>query len=190
MGDSEIMLARNGGQQRAGAWTTDDETRLRSLVQAAHRAGLWIRFYTLNGHDPRDESGGWSPGYNFGSEEAARARWKAAVRAGFDFIAVDQYERFSATLREMTSPSQDIVVKSELRDDDYEGLFGGAFDVRAGTARLQVGLSYTGGKERTVTRGKDLNRWLSQVWMTRWHAPGMEQDSEVTHERARRRSRV
>jgi glycerophosphoryl diester phosphodiesterase len=93
-----------GGQQRAGAWTPEDEARLRSLVQAAHRAGLWIRFYTLNGHDPRDLSGGWSPGYNFGSEEAARQRWRAAIRAGVDFVAVDQYERFAETLHEMRSP--------------------------------------------------------------------------------------
>ena len=93
-------VVERGGQRRAGAWTTDDEARLRGLVQAAHAAGLWIRFYTLNGHDPRDESGGWSPGYNFGSEAAARARWRAAIRAGVDFVAVDQYELFSATLRE------------------------------------------------------------------------------------------
>jgi hypothetical protein len=88
-----------GGQRKAGAWTPEDEARLGSLVRAAHEGGLWIRFYTLNGHDPRDESGGWSPGYNFGSEEAARERWRAAIRAGVDFIAVDQYERFSETLR-------------------------------------------------------------------------------------------
>ena len=89
-----------GGQRKAGAWTPQDEARLRSLVGAAHTAGLWIRFYTLNGHDPSDDSGGWSPGYNFGSEDAARERWRAAIRAGVDFVAVDQYERFSATLRE------------------------------------------------------------------------------------------
>jgi len=89
-----------GGQRRAGAWTPEDETRLRALVRDAHDAGLWIRFYTLNGHDPLDESGGWSPGYNFGSEAAARERWRAAIRAGVDFVAVDQYELFGATLHE------------------------------------------------------------------------------------------
>jgi hypothetical protein len=88
-----------GGQQHAGAWTKDDEARLRRLVRDAHQAGLWIRFYTLDGFDPRDESGGWSPSYNFGSEDAARERWRAAIRAGVDFVAVDQYERFSETLR-------------------------------------------------------------------------------------------
>ena len=87
-----------GGQRNAGAWTTEDEARLRGLVRAAHGGGLWIRFYTLNGHDPNDTSGGWSAGYNFGSEAAARERWRAAIRAGVDFVAVDQYELFSATL--------------------------------------------------------------------------------------------
>lgn len=95
-----------GGQRNAGAWTAEDEARLRGLVRSAHDAGLWIRFYTLNGHDPRDESGGWSAGYNFGSEDAARERWRAAIRAGVDFIAVDQYERFGETLKAMRSTAR------------------------------------------------------------------------------------
>jgi len=89
-----------GGQRRAGAWTKDDEARLAGLVTAAHAAGLWIRFYTLNGHVPADTSGGWTASYNFGSEEAARARWRAAIAAGVDFIATDQYEALGAVLRE------------------------------------------------------------------------------------------
>lgn len=86
------------GQNHAGAWTPAAEARLQSLVRAAHEAGLWIRFYTLNGHDPKDTSGGWSPGYNFGSVDAARERWRAAIRAGVDFVAIDQYELFAQTL--------------------------------------------------------------------------------------------
>ena len=112
-------VVERGGQRRAGAWTQADETRLRGLVDAAHKAGLWIRFYTLNGHDPRDESGGWSAGYNFGTEQAARERWRAAIRAGVDFIAVDQYERFNETLREMRRPASAIDVNvGDTRVDD------------------------------------------------------------------------
>jgi hypothetical protein len=87
-----------GGQRRAGDWTPDDNARLVSLVKAAHAAGLWIRFYTLNGHDPADTSGGWTASYNFGSEDAARLRWRAASAAGVDFIATDQYEKLREIL--------------------------------------------------------------------------------------------
>jgi hypothetical protein len=82
-----------GGQNNAGDWTDEDNDRLRKLVDAAHHAGLWIRFYTLNGHSPADgERMGWTPTYNFGSIDAARVRWRAAIAAGVDFIATDQYE--------------------------------------------------------------------------------------------------
>lgn len=83
-----------GGQQKAGEWTPADAESLQSLVKFAHDHGLWIRFYTLNGHDP-GSSQGWSESYNFGSEEAARIRWKAAIDAGVDFVATDQYELFA-----------------------------------------------------------------------------------------------
>lgn len=84
------------GQNNAGDWTPADQTRLHTAVRAAHDAGLWIRFYTLNGHSPEyGQQMGWSPGYNFGSHDAARIRWRAAVAAGVDFIATDQYEDFS-----------------------------------------------------------------------------------------------
>jgi hypothetical protein len=56
---------------------------------------LWIRFYTLNGHDAAG-SQGWHAGYNFGSLAAAQVRWRAARDAGVDFIATDQYEAFAA----------------------------------------------------------------------------------------------
>jgi hypothetical protein len=101
--NSPWSIVEEGGQRNAGAWTPTDEQRLTDLVRSAHAAGLWMRFYTLNGHDPRDESGGWSAGYNFGSLEAVRERWRAAIRAGVDFIAVDQYELFGATLHDARS---------------------------------------------------------------------------------------
>jgi hypothetical protein len=87
------------GQRKAGPWTPEDASRLETTVRAAHEAGLWIRFYTLNGLDPADQSGGWSPSYNFGSLDAVRERWRAAIRAGVDFVAVDQYEDFSRVLK-------------------------------------------------------------------------------------------
>ena len=85
-----------GGQARADAWTADDDARLRSIVRRAREMGLWLRFYTLNGHDA-DTSRGWSASYNFGSLGAVRARWRAARAAGVTFIATDQYEEFTRT---------------------------------------------------------------------------------------------
>src|ERR1051325_5173852 len=93
-----------GGQRNAGAWTASDEARLAGLVKSAHAAGLWGRFFPPDGHDPGDESGGWTASYNFGSDAAARERWRAAIRAGVDFVAVDQYERFGEVLHEMRPP--------------------------------------------------------------------------------------
>ncbi len=80
-----------GGQQEAGDWTAPDDQRLRALVDHAHRLGFWMRFYTLDGFSV-EENRGWDKGYNFGSREAAKARWKAALGAGVDLIATDQYE--------------------------------------------------------------------------------------------------
>ena len=79
-------------QPDAGAWTAEEDARLRALVRKSHEAGLWIRFYTLNGY-PAGEGRGWSDGYNFGSLEAVSLRWRAARSAGVDFIATDQYEQ-------------------------------------------------------------------------------------------------
>jgi hypothetical protein len=87
-----------GGQNKAGAWTGDDERRLRAIVSRAHDMGLWVRFYTLNGHPP-GQGQGWTESYNFGSVEAARDRLKAAVAAGVEFIATDQYEELGKILR-------------------------------------------------------------------------------------------
>jgi hypothetical protein len=83
------------GQNNAADWTPEDADRLRLRVRTAHDAGLWIRFYTLNGHSTdHGERMGWTPGYNFKSLDAARVRWRAAIAAGVDFIATDQYEDY------------------------------------------------------------------------------------------------
>jgi hypothetical protein len=88
------FAVEEGGQTHAGAWTADDDRRLRSLVDYAHSRGFWIRFYTLDGFDPQQNQG-WGTSYNFGSKEAVIPRWKAAIAAGVNFIAVDQYEDFA-----------------------------------------------------------------------------------------------
>jgi len=82
-----------GGQTHAGEWTPEKTRRLRALVERAHANGLWIRFYTLDGAtEPELSCHGWFHGYNFGSLDAARIRWRAAIATGVDYIASDQYE--------------------------------------------------------------------------------------------------
>ena len=88
-------VIEQGGQNNAREWSGADETRLRQFADRAHEQRLWIRFYTLDGFTSR-ENAGYNEGYNFGSLAAVRSRWSAAVKAGVDFIATDQYEQFSA----------------------------------------------------------------------------------------------
>jgi hypothetical protein len=86
-----------GGQANAGPWTEADERRLRAIVSRAHEMGLWVRFYTLNGHTP-GQGLGWTESYNFGSLPAVQERLRAAVAAGVEFIATDQYEELARLL--------------------------------------------------------------------------------------------
>lgn len=86
-------VVETGGQTRAGDWTTRDSIRLTTLVRRAHAQGLWIRYYTLDGFAP-DSDRGFTASYNFGTDSAAARRWTAAINAGVDFVATDQYERF------------------------------------------------------------------------------------------------
>jgi hypothetical protein len=88
-----------GGQHEAGDWTPADEARLKALVDHAHQLGYWIRFYTLDGFAPGQDQG-WGNSYNFGSRDAVLLRWKAALKAGVNLIASDQYE----SLREVIKP--------------------------------------------------------------------------------------
>jgi hypothetical protein len=60
--------------------------------------GYWIRFYTLDGFAPA-ENRGWDANYNFGSRAAVEQRWRAAIAAGVDLIATDQYEDLAAFMR-------------------------------------------------------------------------------------------
>ncbi|MFL6416896.1 MAG: hypothetical protein ACJ74Y_14630, partial [Bryobacteraceae bacterium] len=89
-----------GGQNLAGEWTEADDKRLRELVRHAHGLGYWIRFYTLDGFDAdTGKKHGWFESYNFGSRRAVEPRWKAAIAAGVDMIATDQYEDLSPVVR-------------------------------------------------------------------------------------------
>ncbi len=94
-------VVEGGGQGKAGDWTKEDAARLSALVNRAHDQGLWIRFYTLNGEDGKPAGG-----YNFGSEAAAKARWDAAIAAGVDFLATDQYEQFAAVVKGASKTSK------------------------------------------------------------------------------------
>jgi hypothetical protein len=85
------FVVEEGGQHQAGDWTEADERRLHALVDHAHHMGYWIRFYTLDGFG-EGEDRGWGNAYNFGSMAATRARWKAALDAGVNLVATDQYE--------------------------------------------------------------------------------------------------
>lgn len=86
-----------GGQRVAGEWTPAKDRRLHALVDYAHKQGFWIRFYTLDGFTTADDQG-WDQNYNFGSKEAVTTRWKAALAAGVNFIASDQYETLRAVM--------------------------------------------------------------------------------------------
>src|SRR5262245_18934745 len=91
-------VIEEGGPARAGEWTDEDRIRLESIVNYAHQQRLLIRFYTLNGHTAREDRG-WTASYNFGSLDAVRARWRAAMAAHTDLIATDQYEELAALLK-------------------------------------------------------------------------------------------
>lgn len=94
-------VVEQGGPGHAGAWTLAKDDRLSGLVNHAHANHLWIRFYTLDGAASQELSAnGWFRSYNFGSMQAAQERWRAAYRAGADYVASDQYEQLSSFLKE------------------------------------------------------------------------------------------
>ncbi|AEU35311.1 hypothetical protein AciX8_0963 [Granulicella mallensis MP5ACTX8] len=97
--NSSWYPVEEGGQNHAGEWTQADDARLRALVDHAHQLGYWTRFYTLDGFKSGDDQG-WGGYYNFGSKEAVILRWKAAIAAGVNFIATDQYEDLSPYLKQ------------------------------------------------------------------------------------------
>lgn len=92
------QVVESGGQATAGDWSIADSARLNAIVNRAHALGYLVRFYTLNGH-PSSEHPEWTASYNFGSFDAVRRRWEAAIGAGVDFVATDQYEEFATLLK-------------------------------------------------------------------------------------------
>jgi hypothetical protein len=89
-----------GGQREAGDWTVEDDTRLRTLADYAHKLGYALRFYTLNGHTAEaGKQNGWDANYNFGSAAAVEKRWRAALADGVDFIATDQVEDLAKVMK-------------------------------------------------------------------------------------------
>ncbi|GAC1422442.1 MAG: hypothetical protein NVSMB62_18160 [Acidobacteriaceae bacterium] len=105
--NSSWYSVEEGGQHKAGDWTATDESRLQALVDRAHGLGFWIRFYTLDGFTPGSDKG-WGEGYNFGSTEAVKLRWHAAVAAGVNFIATDQYEALVPYLQQNSLEMRDL----------------------------------------------------------------------------------
>lgn len=97
--NSSWYAVEEGGQHEAGDWSASDDHRLHALVDHAHALGFWIRFYTLDGFSPEQDQG-WGSTYNFGSLAAVKLRWQAAVAAGVNFIATDQYENLPAYLQQ------------------------------------------------------------------------------------------
>ncbi len=97
-------VVESEGQQHAGEWTPEKMKRLQALVDRAHANGLWIRFYTLDGATEQElSSHGWFHTYNFGTLEAARVRWRAAISAQVDYVASDEYELLAQEIRSTTS---------------------------------------------------------------------------------------
>ena len=71
----------------AGPFTAAESARLAALVKLAHDKGYWVRTWTLNATN--DD---WGSDQCFGSKPALLERWRAALEAGLDMIATDEYE--------------------------------------------------------------------------------------------------
>jgi hypothetical protein len=86
------------GPTHGGDWNSATEARLKKFVDYGHRLGYLVSIYEANGFTEAQNQG-WTDEFNFGSLDAARIRWDAAIRAHADFIATDQYEELSKEVR-------------------------------------------------------------------------------------------
>ena len=91
-------VVERGGASGGGAWTAAQNQRLKELVDYAHKLKYWIRFYTLDGFTAKQNQG-WDKDYNIGSLPGAEQRWRAAIDAGVDMLATDQYEDLREFMR-------------------------------------------------------------------------------------------
>lgn len=82
-----------GGPPLAGTWTSSEMARLDALVTLFHGEGFRARFYCLDGH-----TGPVVSPYRFADDASAQIRWRAAARAGVDWVASDEYEAIVQTL--------------------------------------------------------------------------------------------
>ena len=93
-------MVETGSKDAVGEWNQEKEARLDAIVKYAHSMGYLVSVWNLDGIDPEScKQRGWSAKYNFGSLDVAKIRWKAAVKAGVDFIGTDQYEEVAKVLR-------------------------------------------------------------------------------------------
>ena len=88
-------VVEEGGPALAGDWTETDASRLSALMKRVHDQGFRARFYCLNGH-----TGTLLSGYQFTNDAAAKTRWLAAVKAGVDWVASDEYHEIAEALLE------------------------------------------------------------------------------------------
>lgn len=86
------------GPAHGNDWNAAAEARLKHFVDYGHSLGYLVSLYAVNGFSDAQNQG-WTAEFNFGSPEAARIRWNAAVKARADFIATDQYEDLGKFIR-------------------------------------------------------------------------------------------
>jgi len=92
------LMVEQAPMKAAGQWTPEKEARLKALVNYTHKMGSFLGVWCLDGFEP-GKGFGWGEGNNLGSLQAATIRWKAATKAGVDFIASDQYKEAAKVIK-------------------------------------------------------------------------------------------
>jgi hypothetical protein len=86
------------GPAHGADWSQETAERVKKFVEYGHSLGYLVSFYGVNGFTDAQNQG-WAAEYNFGSLDAGRQRWNAALAAHADFIATDQYEEVANLIR-------------------------------------------------------------------------------------------